>query len=200
MSTVVEEWFGEGFAQLHPLLQRLHREGGSLSGAVQVSFGRGLAGFLGKRLASRIGVPAVTGTHHLQVDIHSEGGVLHWGRSFNGQSQFNSKFQPIGHYPSGHWVEHSGHLSLMLGVEVKAGGWHWQHRKSALFGIPMPRSVLPTTLASKGIDGELYRFSVEVRAPVLGRLLGYSGTLAPNPSIEGDAQRLAPLVAPHVKR
>jgi len=85
----------------------------------------------------------------------------------------------------------------VLGVEVNAGSWHWQHRKSTLFGIPMP--LLPTTLASKGIEGELYRFSVEVRAPAFGRLLAYSGTLAPNPSIERDVQGLSPSATPHVK-
>lgn len=183
MSTVVEAWFGKGFAELHPLLQHLHREGGVLSGPVQVAFGRGLAGFLGKRLASRLGVPANNGTHHLQVSIRSEAGYLHWGRSFNGKSEFNSRFHPVGHYPSGHWVERSGHLRLVLGVEVNAGGWHWQHRKSTLFGIPMPNFLLPTTLASKGIEGGLYRFSVEVRAPVLGKLLAYSGALAPDPGL-----------------
>ena len=199
MSAVVEEWFGEGFTELHPLLQRLHREGGILRGQVAVSFGQGLAGIVGRRLASRMGVPVVAGTHDLQVTIHGEAGALHWGRSFNGQSQFNSKFQPSGHYPSGHWLEQSGHLSLVLGVEVKDGGWHWQHRKTRLFGVPVPRAILPTTLASKGIEGALYRFSVEVRAPVLGKLLGYSGKLAPNPSIERTLPG-KPVSASHVKR
>ena len=184
MSAIVEEWFGKGFAELHPLLQRLHREGGVLSGPVEISFGQGFAGSLGRRLASRMGVPTAAGAHRLQVNIHSEAGVLHWGRSFNGQSEFNSKFQPVGHYPSGHWLEQSGRLSLVLGVEVRDGSWHWQHRRTSLFGIPIPRALCPATLASNGIEGELYRFSVEVRAPALGKLLGYSGTLAPNPSIE----------------
>lgn len=178
MSTLVETWFGSSFTDLHPLLQRLHREGGVLSGPVQVSFGEGVAGFVGKRLALRLGVPAVAGTHALRVNIRSEAGVLHWGRSFNGQSEFSSKFRPVGHHPSGHWVEQSGRLSLSLGVEVKGGAWHWQHRRTTLFGMPIPKRLMPTTLASKGIEGERYRFSVEVRAPGLGKVLAYSGRLA----------------------
>ena len=199
MSAIVEEWFGKGFAELHPLLQRLHREGGSLSGAVEISFGKGLAGIAGKRLASRMGVPTAPGTHRLQITIQSKDNALHWSRSFNGQSEFNSRFHPVGRYPSGHWVEQSGRLSLELGVEVRNGGWHWQHRKSSLLDIPIPRALLPTTLASKSIEAELYRFSVEVRAPVLGTLLGYSGTLAPNPSIERTSPG-KPGAASHVKR
>jgi hypothetical protein len=199
METVVEEWFGKHFADLHPLLQRLHKEGGILSGPIQVSFGKGFAGVLGKRLAAGMGVPAEAGAHRLQVTIRSEEGFLHWGRSFNGESEFNSKFQPVGRYPLGHWVEHSGALSLALGIEVKSGGWHWQHRQSKFFGIPLPKSLLPTTLASKSIEGGLYRFSVEVRAPVLGKLLAYSGTLASNPSIERTSPG-KPGAASHVKR
>jgi len=200
METVVEEWFGEAFRELHPLLQRLHRSGGVLSGQVQVSFGQGLAGLLGKRLASRIGVPSIAGAHHLQVAIHSQAGVLHWARTFNHLSEFSSEFKPVGHYPAGHWVERSGALSLELGVKILAGGWHWEHQRTRLFGIPVPKALFPTTLASKSVEGELYRFSVEVMAPVLGKLLGYSGTLAPNPSIERDVQELSLLAAPHVKR
>lgn len=184
MSSLVEDWFGSGFAELHPLLQRLHREGGILSGRVWVSFGQGLAGVLGRRLAARMGVPTVAGDHHFQVTIHSKGGILHWSRRFNGQSEFSSEFQPVGRYPSGYWVERSGLLSLALGVEVRDGNWHWQHRKNSMFGVPIPRALFPTTLASKRIDGELYRFCVEVRAPALGTLFGYSGTLMPNPFID----------------
>lgn len=186
-SGAVEEWFGGDFAQLHPHLQRLHREGGILRGAVEVSFGQGVAGIIGRRLASRMSLPTAAGVHDLQVDIHSEAGLLHWGRTFNGASRFDSKFQPVGRFPSGHWLEQSGNLTLALGVEVWDGGWHWQHRSTRLFGLPIPRAVLPTTIASKEIEGELYRFSVEVRAALLGKLLGYSGTLESVSSAERDS-------------
>ncbi|WOB06869.1 DUF4166 domain-containing protein [Piscinibacter gummiphilus] len=199
METVVEEWFGEGFRELHPLLQGLHRSGGVLSGQVHVSFGAGLAVLVGKRLASRLGVPVTSGAHHLQVSIHGQAGCLHWARRFNGLSEFVSEFKPVGHHPTGHWVEKSGSLSLELGVKVLAGGWHWEHRKTRLFGIPVPKALFPTTFASKSIESELYRFSVEVRAPALGKLLAYSGTLAPNLSIERTSPG-KPGAASHVKR
>ena len=192
--TTVEDWFGAGFADLHPLLQRLHRDGGLLRGQVDVSFGRGLAGFFGKRLAARLGVPAVAGPHDLQVSIHSAGGVLHWSRSFDGQTQFCSEFRPVGHYPTGYWTEQTGPLSLALGVRVLAGGWHWEHRRTRLFGLAVPKALFPGALASKRIEGELYRFAVEVSAPVLGKLLGYSGNLAAvnhtsiQTAAEGDGQ------------
>lgn len=189
MQNIAEEWLGNQFRELHPLLQDLHRNPSILTGQVEVSFGRGIAGVLGRRIASRLGVPITSGEHTLEVSIYSDGGVLHWVRSFNGQSRFHSEFKPVGRYPSGYWVERSGPLALLLDVRVIAGGWHWVHRSTKLFGIPLPRAFLPTTVASKSIDQGLYRFSVEVKAPVLGKLFGYSGTLAPNPSTESAACR-----------
>ena len=57
----VEFWFGEGFSGLHPLLQRLHRQGGVLEGEVELATGAGLAGWLGRRLAGKLGIPSVRG-------------------------------------------------------------------------------------------------------------------------------------------
>jgi hypothetical protein len=192
METVVEEWFGKCIHELHPLLQRLHRTGGVLSGRVQVSFGDGMAGVFGKRLATRLGVPNTSGSHHLQVAIHSSEGALHWARSFNGRSEFISKFNPYGQYPDGHWIERSGPLTLELGVKIQAGGWHWEHRKTRLLGILIPKPFLPTTIASKSIEQGRYRFSVEVKAPLLDRLLAYSGTLTLDSAIEKDDPALHP--------
>ena len=186
MMTVVEQWLGYGFAELHPMLQDLHRTGGELSGPVEVAFGQGLAGFLGRRIAAKLGVPVVAGTHRLKVVIRSQDGILHWGRTFNDDSGFNSEFIPFGCYPQGHWVESSGPLRLVLGVSVQDGGWHWQHRSTRLHGIPIPRFLLPTTIASKHAEGEFYRFAVEVRASVFGKLLEYSGSLAFSPFGEAN--------------
>jgi hypothetical protein len=184
METIVEEWFGPKFSELHSLLQKLHKNGGVLSGQVQLSFGQGLAGFVGRRLASRLGVPIVAATHHLQVTICSQSGALHWAREFNGQNEFMSRFKPVGHYPYGHWVEKSGLLSLELGVKVHAGGWYWEHRRTRFLGIPVPKVLLPVTIASKTAEGDSYRFSVKIMAPVLGKLLEYSGKLAPKSNVE----------------
>lgn len=177
MSTAVEEWFGSDFTSLHPQLQRLHRHGGVLLGEVNVSFGSGFSGVLGRRIATRLGVPATAGPHRLQVTIYSADRVLHWNRRFDDSSEFPSRFEPVGSYPSGHWIERSGALSLTLGVRIINGGWHWEHRATRLRGVPLPKGLLPQTIASKDVIGDAYRFSVEVRAPVLGILLCYRGDL-----------------------
>jgi hypothetical protein len=122
MSSVVQDWFGSGFSELHPLLQQLHQSGGSLSGAVEVTFGKSLAGIIGRRIAKVLGVPQQAGQHTLNVAIHSQEGALHWSRQFDSGRAFVSHFIPYGHYPDGYWIERSGLLKLHLKVQVRAGG------------------------------------------------------------------------------
>ena len=71
MSGLVEAWFGEAFAALDPRLRALHQRGGTLRGDVEVAFGRGIAGAIGRRIARRLGVPTTSGAHALDVDIRS---------------------------------------------------------------------------------------------------------------------------------
>ena len=173
----VEAWFGPAFALLHPQLQALHRGGRTLRGPVQLSFGSGLAGNVGKRLARRLGIPGAAGSAMLEVTIRSDHDGLHWSRRFDHGAAFNSVFQPVGSYPSGYWLERSSHIALRLGVALRDGGWHWQQRRLALCGIPVPRWLMPTTIASKTVIDGKYVFSVDIRFPLLGSVLAYRGGL-----------------------
>jgi len=179
---VVETWFGDAFAQLHPLLQELHRSGGSLGGTVEVRLGTGLAGWAGRRLARKLGVPPRDGTASMRVAIYSTETSLHWNRTFNETSTFDSTFTPAGCYPSGYWVESSGLLRLKLAVSIVDGGWVWRPIGGRLGGIPFPVWLLPHTVASKCVNNGRYQFKVEVSLPLLGTMLSYSGDLAPAPS------------------
>ena len=61
-NTAVVTWFGEAFSQLHPDLQVLHCGGGILAGKIRLSFGKGLAKFIGKRLVeNRAGATGIIG-------------------------------------------------------------------------------------------------------------------------------------------
>ena len=179
--SAVETWFGSHFTSLHPLLQALHRDGGSLAGTVQIEFGTGVAGWTGRRLARALGIPAEAGAHRLQVFIHSNDGVLHWDRRFAERSVFRSTFIPTGSFPEGHWIEQSGALRLLLGVEVIGGGWHWRQRGGRLGGVRLPRIAMPQTRAHKDVVDGLYRFSVAIDMPLLGTVLHYHGNLAGHP-------------------
>jgi hypothetical protein len=53
MCSPVQQWFGNHFSDLDPLIQSLHTDGGNLNGKVTLDFGKGLAGIIGRRLASK---------------------------------------------------------------------------------------------------------------------------------------------------
>lgn len=175
----VTTWFGEHFAELHPLLQRLHREGGELIGEVELRHGQGLAGLLGRRLSAKLGLPSASRRCEMRVEIRHSASCLLWSRRFAGGQRMDSTFVPHGHYPAGHWLESTGKLSLELGVQIIDGGWYWQQRRMRLFGIPLPTWLQPRSEAYKCIEAEQYRFSVAFTLPWLGLLFGYSGHLQP---------------------
>ena len=142
-------WFGDAFSHLHPQLQALHRHGGDLIGNVDLVFGNGLAGIIGRRLASKLGMPTQSGTHAMRVKIrHLEDG-LHWSRCFNERQTVLSIFNPVGCYPDGYWLEKTGPASLKLGVEIIDSGWYWRLRNVYLFGLRMPLVFFPHSVAYK---------------------------------------------------
>jgi len=174
----VEQWFGEDFQQLDPLLQQLHQQGGVLQGKVDVGFGSGLAGLLGQRLAAKLGVPNATGEHAMRVSIaHKDKGLI-WGRCFNEASDFVSVFEPVdSKAEGGYWLEQSGALKMAFTVEIKDGGWYWHCIRCQLGGVRLPLWLLPKSDSYKCIEEGAYVFSVSFSLPLLGQVLNYNGKL-----------------------
>jgi len=183
--SIVALWLGPQFAQLHPQLQRLHQSGGRLVGEIELGFGAGLAGWLGRRLARRLGLPTVAGPCLMEVMIGQSEGCLIWARRFTRPNQppreMVSRFEPRGQWPDGHWLEQSGAMQFKLGVDVRDGGWYWRVHGARLHGVPLPVKVLPQSHAYKRIENGAYRFEVMFAAPLLGRLLSYGGLLQLSP-------------------
>lgn len=178
MTQQVQDWFGDDFYELHPLLQQIHLNGGHLSGDVVVSFGSGLGGLVGKRLAAKLGVPTQAGKHCIDVNISHDEQGLHWGRCFNQGREFISLFEPVGKKAeAGYWVERSGALAMTFTVEVKEGGWYWHCTSTRLGKLKLPLFLLPKSDSYKCIENERYVFNVSFSLPILGKLLTYSGGL-----------------------
>lgn len=179
MQNSVTEWFGENFIELDPLLQQLHQKGGVLSGQVNVTYGKGMAGFIGRRLASKLGLPSIPSKVDFSVTISHDKGSLHWDRQFNDQKMY-SIFKPHGKYPSGCWQETTGVLMLELGVEIIDGGWYWKQKKVSCMDISLPQTLMPKTNAYKKVVNGKYFFYVGISLPLLGEVLSYSGDLSAN--------------------
>lgn len=177
MSNAVTTWFGDDFTHLHPLLQVLHRHGGKLSGAITIKFGRGIAGAIGRRLARKLGVPTISGPHQLEVEIAHDTSTLYWNRCFDGKQQMRSVFRPVGHWPRGHWLEHTGAFEFKLSVDIIDRGWHWRVIGVRLHGLPLPLALMPRMDAYKRIEDSQYRFHVGCTLPIFGEVFSYGGLL-----------------------
>jgi hypothetical protein len=175
--TAVSHWFGPAFGRLHPLLQDLHRHGGTLRGPIAIRFGRGVAGVAGRRFARRLGIPCDGGEHVLEVTIRHDDDALHWDRRFDDGHCFASTFRPCGHWPDGGWIEATAVIALHLQVDVIDGGWHWRCIGARFGRWPVPRWLLPRSEAYKRIEAGHYRFSVSFALPLLGEIVRYGGLL-----------------------
>jgi hypothetical protein len=172
----VEEWFGEKFATLHPLLQNLHLHGGTLSGEVNIQTGSGLGKLAAAAMARKFSIP-LGGLHAFKVHtLHRDDG-LHWHRCFDGQTEMHSLFMPVGTWVDGYWLESKGPIRMALTVDIVDGGWHWRCQKIWLHGVRTPLWLLPRTTAYKRIEGGRYRFEVAFALPLLGTVLSYGGLL-----------------------
>ncbi len=76
-------------------------------------------------------------------------------------------------------VERLGPAALGFALHSDTDGIHWQPRSLHLFGLPMPRALRGDVLAHSGMRDGRYQFSVDVRLPLLGKLIAYHGWLEP---------------------
>lgn len=176
MSSLVSDWFGEKFFELNPRLQELHKSGGVLSGKVNVKLDTGIAGYFGKHLAKKFGIPLHSRDQSFSVVITHHLDGLHWDRYFD-SSRMHSVFLPVGNITNGYWLETTGIFKLHLTIDVKDGGWYWRCVSIKLKNITMPLCLFPRVNAYKKIDGEKYRFYVGFNLPLFGEVLSYSGLL-----------------------
>jgi hypothetical protein len=176
-STAIRDWFGADFQRLHPLLQALHTQGGTLAGMIHISFAKGLGGYVGRRLASKLGIPTNLPECSLQVDIAHHASGLHWNRSFNRTHAMESVFQPVGTYQNGYCEERTEAIAFCLTVDIVDGAWHWRCLNMRLKGIPLPLWLFPQSQAFKRIEVDRYYFFVGFSLPLLGTVLSYSGRL-----------------------
>lgn len=175
-NSIVKDWFGRQFAQLHPKLQHLHLYGGMLTGEIQLNTGKGLAGVIGRRLAKKLGIPQCEHCK-LKVNIFHSVEGLHWHRQFGNDCQMQSLFIPVGYKGNGFWIEKTGPLKMFLDIDIIDYGWHWRCLKFQFYRLPLPVWLFPKSVAYKTIVNDEYRFVVRFSMPLIGELLCYQGNL-----------------------
>lgn len=184
-TAVFEQALGKAvFTTLPEPLQAFHVANGYpvWQGRALVENGRSPAAWLIRRL---IGLPEAGEDVPVMVSVErvaSEAGEAEiWTRKFGGK-RFSSHLHLDA---EGQLEERFGRMTFRLGLEVRQGRLELPVVAARFCGLPLPRLLLPRTVAVEAVDAEgRFRFDVRLTLPVFGLLVRYAGWLMP-----GGAQR-----------
>ena len=156
------------FASLPEIVRRAHHGTVQLSGPAQVERGRGLGGLI----AALLRLPRSNPTAELVVVAWHFPDQIVWSRTFDGR-KLESTFVKEGAL----LVEHMGAVALHMLPVVEGGRLVYRLEQCRLGPITLPRALAPALVAWEGEKDGKYTFEVDVRLPLFGRLIRYSGLL-----------------------
>lgn len=159
---------GDDFVRLPETVRRAHVGNVRLTGQARVTRG----GALANALANMVGLPHASDRVEMTVEGDHLPDRVIWNRRF-GEQRFVSSFR----LRYGRLIEPVGPFHLQLRLEVRDHRLHYVLERVTLFGISVPRSLAPDLEAWEGERDGRYEFAVEVRLPVIGRLVRYEGLL-----------------------
>ncbi len=169
---------GSAFDALPQRLQELHGSSAARqwTGFADVRRGRGP---LAKLIAALVGFPKEAAQVPLTVSFSSENGGERWTRRF-GDQRFTS-VQSCGFGRDRHLLlERFGPTSFALALVVDDGRLFLIPRGWYLFGVPMPRFLLPTGSSYETERDGQFCFDVAISAPLIGLIVAYKGSLHPS--------------------
>lgn len=125
-----------------------------------------------------LGLPPPGPQQVLAVTIERQGTREVWTRRFSHRRMQSVLDRRAG---SPLLFERLGPATLGFALRHDDDAIDWQLRSLHLFGLPLPRALRGRVLSRSGFRGGRYHFSVDVRLPLLGQLIGYQGWLEPLP-------------------
>lgn len=159
---------GASFDALPEIVRRAHTGTARLAGRVAVQRGSPLASLI----ANALGLPQAGASVDMMVESEHRPDVMIWNRTIGGRP-FRSRFR----FVRGRLAESVGPFRLLLRPIVTERRLHYRLERVSVMGLPWPRILAPHLEAWEGEANGQYAFAVEVRLPILGRLVRYSGTL-----------------------
>ena len=178
INSVYQKVLGNEFEKLSPLMQEVH---GSVEhvlafGKIDVEYGKG--GFI--RIMNKMnGLPPEGKNQELQLEITRSLTNEVWKRSFkasqNGSSGRGDIFSTTQFERKGLMVEKSGLINFGFNLITKEGAMYFQQKFMRFAGIPVPKIFGVQTKASCAEENGSWCVTVEVRSPLFGLMLKYSG-------------------------
>ncbi len=162
----------EGFERLPEEVQATHDHAGPRrwSGRAEVTRG---AGWMARAVAWVFRFPrAAVDVPVTVLKTPVEGGEV-WERRFGGQV-FRSHLRG----GAGGLTERFGPLTFAIALEVSERALHWPVARGWCLGLPLPRWLLPVSVAREYAEDGRFRFDVALHAPFVGLIVRYRGWLA----------------------
>ncbi|WP_108815232.1 SDR family oxidoreductase [Loktanella sp. Alg231-35] len=172
---------GDSFVELPATLQQTHEVYGPRRWAGRTKVTRG-ASLWSRILADLIGFPKASDDIAVTVTMTPQNGGELWERRFDGKP-FRSFLRP----KQGEMTERFGPLTFSLGLHVRDGQLHFPVKSGRLGPLPLPRVLLPQSVAREYEADGRFHFDVALLAPFTGAsMVHYQGWLMREASSLGD--------------
>lgn len=170
---------GAAWEGLDAAVRRAHLDGGALE--VRGRFRVWCAsGWVARFLCRAMRLPPAGEEVETQLVVTGDGGRERWVRSFGGHTLVTEERAGGG----GELVECLRPIELRFRLRVEAGALCFEQIGAALrlggLRLPLPRALAPRVVAREASaeGGHRVRVTVDVWAPVVGRLFAYEGLVA----------------------
>ncbi len=170
---------GPAFEALAPEVRQLHMlpSGARLRGTCEIEPG---GTWLARALGRIAGLPQRTDGSEFACEIAFEFMTDRddevWTRNFAGK-RFRTRLSLDGPPGTGRLRERFGLLTAVFTLTPTGERVVWKPETVKLFGIPVPAPLRPRFQASEWQADGRYRFDVELRMPLAGRIIRYRGNL-----------------------
>ena len=174
MNALFPALLGPRWNALPPSVRALHGSDAILRAHGRADVG-GAGNAFAKVLRSALRLPLAARDTTLEVEIHREGERETWCRRFSGRL-FASRLCRSSRWADA-FEERIGPLRFAFALEVSASGLHWVPREVRLLALRLPSRWFTGVRASCSERDRRYRFDIDVRMPLVGQLVAYSGWL-----------------------
>ncbi len=178
MTALYRRILGDAFHDLPPRLQAAHGSDDPRRWSGQAEVCRGMGQFA-RIIGWGMRLPPKGEAVPVSVDFIPQNGAEVWRRNFGGHI-FESRQYALSDAPLGVSQERFGMIDVTVVLKVEDNRLVLEPVKWRLFGMPLPKALLPTGQSFEAQIDDRFVFDVEIRVPWIGRIVAYRGWLMPD--------------------
>ena len=168
---------GDAWNALPESIRFLHGQSSRSTASGNATVTRG-TGIVARIVARSFGFPQAAEDVDVMVSFERSGTTERWTRTFGTQEFTSRQFEGTGRFER-LLCEKFGPLTFGLALVVDSNRLIFIVRRWSLFGIPMPRFLVPKGKACEFEQSGTFHFDVEIQAPLIGMIVRYVGYLEP---------------------